>query len=304
MRIIYLIIFFIISLFSCKKNREIIIDKNKNTSTTIKNDKIYYKSCEEILIEVIKSSNVNALKKFKNLNIRIESKANERFVIELYIQNNISEESSINKIADQTVGWLEFFPSERKLQDITNDPETPEILTYNKSIINNIDFYKVCGFTTDKNSNETNNSSYKNFENLFNKVIVGLSIIDEKEKDPYKKYGLDFNAICLCDAPSFFIDTKSSKFTIFNYCDSNYDFKEIKNKYSYKITKIEAKNKELVITTSESLKIKFYQTDNKSIYKMNYEGNIPTDFVGSDLKNLYTSEYNKFVTIDCGDFSG
>lgn len=100
----------------------------------------------------------------------------------------------------------------------------------------------------------------------------------------------------------FFIDTKSSKFTIFNYCDS--DFKGIENKYSYKITKIEAKNKELVITTSESLKIKFYQTDNKSIYKMNYEGNIPTDFVGSDLKNLYTSEYNKFVTIDCGDFSG
>lgn len=304
MKIIYLIIFFVVPIFSCKKNREIITDKSKSTTVTIKNDKSHYKSCEEILFEVIKYSNVKALKKFKNLNIRIESKINKKFVIELYIQNNISEESSVEKIANQTVGWLEFFPSEKKLQDITNDPENPEILTYNKSIIDNIDFYKVCGFITDKNSNETNNSSHKNFENLFNKLIVGLSIIDEKEKDSYKKYGLDFNTICLCNAPSFFINTKSNEFIIFNYCDSNNDFKEIENKYSYKITKIEAENRELIIITSGNLKIKFYQTDNKIIYEMNYEGNIPTDFVGSDIKKLYTSEYNKFVAIDCEDFSG
>ncbi len=81
--------------------------------------------------------------------VKTESLTKEKITIELYVTNDVSEDPSVRKLVDQTVGWLEFFPSTYMLQDITNDIETPENLTYDKSILKNLDIIKLCFFTNE-----------------------------------------------------------------------------------------------------------------------------------------------------------
>lgn len=102
-------------------------------------------SCEEMMTALVKSSNASSLKTFKDVKIRIEEATSEKIIIELYVTNNISENSSVKKMADHAVGWLEFFPATKKLQDITFDPEEPEILTYDHFLIEKTEITKLCG---------------------------------------------------------------------------------------------------------------------------------------------------------------
>lgn len=105
-----------------------------------------FKSCEELIAALVKSSNVSALKTFKDVKIRIEEVTSEKITVELYVTNNISEDSSVKMMADHAVGWLEFFPAAKKLQDITFDPEEPEILKYDHSLIGKTEITKLCSF--------------------------------------------------------------------------------------------------------------------------------------------------------------
>jgi len=115
--------------FACKeKPNQTVQEKG------IQNNKIY-KSCEEAIIDIVKSSNALALKNFKNTQVRINTLTSEKISIELYVSNDISESSAEKKVAENSVGWLEFIPLTKKLQDITNDPENPELLKYDIRIL-------------------------------------------------------------------------------------------------------------------------------------------------------------------------
>ena len=124
------------------------------------------KTCQEILVALVKSSNAGSVKRFKNLQVRIESKTSSKLVIELYVINDISEEPNIKKIADQTVGWLEFLISSKKLQDITNDPENPVVLKYDQSVHLTNKSVKFCDCLFDMVFRNYENANYliKNFD--------------------------------------------------------------------------------------------------------------------------------------------
>lgn len=144
-----LIIIIVLPSFSCKKNVDLEQNLSKVDSPTLnQNNTKVYDNCEEVISDIIKSSNANAIKNFKNLKVRIESQNSEKIIIKLYVTNDISESPNIKNMSDQTVGWLEFFPSSKKLQDITNDPENPMILEYNKSILENVDINNLCKINT------------------------------------------------------------------------------------------------------------------------------------------------------------
>jgi len=140
--------------FSCEKKQE---ETSAPKPTVIKAQPDYdqkkipvqkektFKSCEELIAALVKSSNVSALKTFKDVKIRIEEVTSEKITVELYVTNDISEDSSVKMMADHAVGWLEFFPASKKLQDITFDPEEPEILKYDHSLIGKTEITKLCG---------------------------------------------------------------------------------------------------------------------------------------------------------------
>ena len=147
------------------------------------------------------------------------------------------------------------------------------------------------------------NNSLKGFESVVNKSLVGLSIINNNENDPYKKYGIDTSTICFCDSPSIYIDTFSKELVIFNYCDINKTINKLKDKEIYKIHKIEVKGNTLLIVTN-SMKLSFEKIKNVPIYKMQLEGSFPKKNVGNDLKKIYTYEPAKFKKADCENFDG
>lgn len=143
------------------------------------------------------------------------------------------------------------------------------------------------------------------FKSLLDHKIVGLSIIKDKEENIYKKYGLDFSTLCYCNSPSMYINTKSKELIIFNYCDSKKSISTIENKTVYKNINLDIEVDRLVIKTEAKLKIIFSKKDtNHQIFNIEVEGNFPTRYVGGDLKEMFTSEPEKFKKTDCGDFDG
>jgi len=141
---VFIILILIFSL-SCEKKFNSQTKLSEISSQTTKE----YKTCEEALFDLVKSSNAGSVKRFEDLQVRIESKSNNKLVIELYVTNDISEDPNVKRMTDQSIGWLEFIPSDDKLLDITYDPENPITLTYDKSILKNTNFNKLCSFTND-----------------------------------------------------------------------------------------------------------------------------------------------------------
>ncbi len=100
-------------------------------------------TCEEILIRIIKSSNSNTVQNFPKFKLRIENIAHDKIIIQLY-SGELSDRTGKEKMVENTVAWLEFYPESKKLLDITNDRENPDELQYSESILKNIDIKKLC----------------------------------------------------------------------------------------------------------------------------------------------------------------
>lgn len=103
-----------------------------------------YPTCEAMIIELVKSSNAVALIDFKDVQVRTVDASPGEVNIELYTINEVSEDPSVQRLAERTVGWLEFFPATGKLQDITNDPDEPQPLQYDARILQKSGAAKLC----------------------------------------------------------------------------------------------------------------------------------------------------------------
>lgn len=58
--------------------------------------------------------------------------------------------------------------------------------------------------------------------------------MNDKKKNLFEKYGLDFTTFCNCNSPSMYVSNTSKDLKIFNYCHNQVD---VKNKFTSKITK-------------------------------------------------------------------
>lgn len=142
------IITFCILLFGCKKTQiepahpvlakiDTAIQKNNAES-----QKIY--SCEELLKEIVLSSNLEAVEKFSEVFIRIENISDDNITVEMYTKD-VSDRSGQMRTVENTAAWLEFIPGSNKLLDITADPKSPVELHYDKNILSKYPFSEICG---------------------------------------------------------------------------------------------------------------------------------------------------------------
>lgn len=124
-----------------KNDKLVVVDnlvKNQNNTLLKKNTSIVNDStvktidnCNIVLKKFILSSNIsNAF--LKNFEIEIESIESTKLKIRLFIETPTGENSNT------TVGWLIFNAIDKKLLDITNDIEEPEILKFNNVFWNNV----------------------------------------------------------------------------------------------------------------------------------------------------------------------
>ena len=126
--------------------------------------------------------------------------------------------------------------------------------------------------------------------------LVPIDTVDSKNKDVFKKYGLEFNGNCYaCDLALLSITKKSIKLT--NVCDSKVN--EI-----YNIVKFSVFDYRIEISTAQN-DFLLTKIDNAPVYELK--------IIGNDIRieNLRVSRFftlkkilDKFKQHDCGDFEG
>jgi hypothetical protein len=137
-----------ILLFSCRgssvkeKQSAVIADSGTTAIAAERGDL----SCVQLVSDLVRSSNAIALDNFgkKSVKARIAYMTPNKATIKLYVINNISETPTEERLVESVVGWLEFYKQTGKLLDITNDPDTPVVLNYDKAILAGHDLFKLC----------------------------------------------------------------------------------------------------------------------------------------------------------------
>lgn len=131
---------------------------------------------------------------------------------------------------------------------------------------------------------------------LQSELLVPMEISDKEAKEVTKKYGLEFGGSCYaCDVANIIID--GEMINLMNACD-------LQTQISYKITKIEEKDKTITIHTPLN-EFVFERVDDYPVYQLTVKGQVidqelyrPAGFY--TLKSLLES----FDVHDCGDFEG
>lgn len=159
--------------------------ENPQQKVAIQNSEI---NCEEFFRQIILSTNLSAVKNYKDVFVRIESSSEDKIVLELYVKNNLSESSQNKQIVENAVAWLNFIPDSEKLFDITSDPEEPVELSFNKELLKTYDFRKSCGLKAKAVENQKNNLAKNNCREIKGDMLSGeeCSISSKSLDEVYK----------------------------------------------------------------------------------------------------------------------
>ncbi|WP_136668419.1 hypothetical protein [Flavobacterium sp. H122] len=185
-------------LLSCKSDREE-IEKNRvreqsdvdSLNTAQAKSKPETKRCEDYVFQIVKSSDLE-LNDYPEYFVRIESIENDEVKIQVYVENNISDNPEIKQMVESTIAWLVFVPNESKLLNITADPEFPTEVHFNKKIVTK-NIFESCNinFKPKKENNkidcqtnqlEMGQEEVCRFKNAVLKDVY-FSIIQNKEVD-------------------------------------------------------------------------------------------------------------------------
>lgn len=111
--------------------------------------------CEEMLKAIVQSSNLTALNAFDDVHFRIERMDAEEIWVNIYTENNLSDNPEQKQIVENAVAWIKYVPKTKKLFDITIDPEAPIELNYDTSLSEGYDIEQLCGLTGSGTSTDT-----------------------------------------------------------------------------------------------------------------------------------------------------
>lgn len=135
-------------LISCKKETNqnfVLVQKSKTDSTKLfdkkQNNQMIVSDCGQLVYDIVSSTDL--VKDYKSYFTRIESNDGQKIKIQVYVHNDISEDPKNKQIVESTIAWLELLPKEKKLQNISSDPDNPTKVKFNSTLLDNI-FFKVC----------------------------------------------------------------------------------------------------------------------------------------------------------------
>ncbi len=146
-------------------------------------------------------------------------------------------------------------------------------------------------------------------QSILNTTLIGVAMIDEKKNTNYNNFVVDFNSGCLCNSPSFYIDTDKNQFYAINFCAGEYSEDLEEDYLTTKIKRIEVDSVKLQVTVSSSEQSNLILTFTKikpDIYKLVIDGELNRDYIGIQLYNYYIpiNASQKVKKEDCGEFDG
>ncbi|GAA0872263.1 hypothetical protein GCM10009117_14100 [Gangjinia marincola] len=142
------------------------------------------------------------------------------------------------------------------------------------------------------------------FDEIVNKELVGISILNESNSDPYKKYGLDFETLCYCNTPSLLINKDDGNLIVFNYCDKESVPENSERIHILKIIEAKKMKASLYLKTESNVELYINKKTGIPIYQIIIDGPFPKEYVGNTIKENFTPEPEKFEKVSCKDFDG
>lgn len=131
---------------------------------------------------------------------------------------------------------------------------------------------------------------------LMSELLIPMEVVNKDAKDITKKYGLEFGGNCYaCDVANIIVD--GEMINLMNACD-------VQTQISFKITKIEEKDKTIIVHTPVN-EFVFERVDDYPMYQLTVKGK-EVDKEHFRTAGFYTlkSKLETFEVHDCGDFEG
>ncbi|MFH6935276.1 hypothetical protein [Flavobacterium sp. FlaQc-30] len=134
-----LIVVISLILISCKNSKfEKQNDSLKDTSTESQKT-----TCGDIIYQIVKSSKLD-LRGQNDFLTKIDRIEGDNITIQVYIENNVSENPKIKQIVESTIAWLVLNVNDHKLYNTSADLDTPIELDFDKSILSQNDIFNLC----------------------------------------------------------------------------------------------------------------------------------------------------------------
>lgn len=157
----YILIILFSVFFSCKNetNNNSTSGSQAKDSTEIasdnnKNEKIA--DCGQLIYDLVASTDV--IKGYDDFFTRIEKNDGDKITIQVYVENNLSDDPKKKQIVESTIAWLTFIPSESKLFNSTIDPDDPIEIKFDKKLIDE-KLFKTCNINPSKAKETIKNSN-------------------------------------------------------------------------------------------------------------------------------------------------
>ncbi|WP_104381580.1 hypothetical protein [Sphingobacterium sp. HMA12] len=137
-----------IVMISCRGNSKSSARQAPDTPTCTERNKLRDNniSCDQLIVDLVRSSNAMAIKTFGNTRVqsRLVELTDSKATIKMYVINDISETPSEKRMIERAVGWLELHRHTSHLLDISNDPDNPVVIQYDKSLLKKHNLFELC----------------------------------------------------------------------------------------------------------------------------------------------------------------
>lgn len=133
--------------------------KNKS-SNDIGIKKVNGLSCEDVVYKIVKSSNL-ALRGEKDFLTQIDRIEGDNIIIQVYLENNISDDPTKKQIVESTIAWLTLDLNANKLFNTTADPDNPIELNFDKKLVSQNDVFSLCQIVKKEKKNSVADQNIK-----------------------------------------------------------------------------------------------------------------------------------------------
>lgn len=190
MKKIVLAIVFLIVQISCKDtNSQKVNDSHQNI---VLKEKQF--TCEDIAYQIVKSSNLE-LRGRKEFLTQIDRIEEDNIIIQVYIENNISDDFKTKQIVESTIAWLKLNVYDCKLYNTSADPDNSIELDFDKKLLEKNNIFKLCDIVKKEKKIILSNTNIKysilpvNFDEYYQTCVHPYDSI--KCKENYPKYSYD-----------------------------------------------------------------------------------------------------------------
>ncbi|WP_415325556.1 hypothetical protein [Chryseobacterium sp. MMS23-Vi53] len=255
MKIYTLVILFF--LLGCKKSDSQNLKQTQTISLHNNNNLTEEKiTCYDIIKKIVESSDLNLSMYKGNYNIRIENMQSDSIIIQVYTENNLSNNPNKKQLVESTIAWLAFVPKNKKLINTTSNPQNPINLKYKYLKLDEL--YKVCGIESKEN------------------IVVDQNVTAESKKEDCRKIEVEMGSGEECIIKNtLMIEVYEDLIKNKKIDDSN-----------LLIPKLPNANKEFKIGKSGLISIEYRIQESKIQISMLYEGGLTEILIEQEGKNV------------------